>query len=648
MPTLIQPYAQQTVPQGTLQARASVMDVSSGLQDLAQGVQNVSTAFERKAQSDFQLKASKAALDADLQWDEWGKTAADNWKRGDMALPDQFIKTFDDWAKKSAENLKAPNAELQNRLDLEFHRLRAEKLRQLVNWQAKQNAALVAQDVGEMGDIAAKLAYDNPAKAEILTNRIAASLDGVQMSPAEREEATKKARNVIAYSAEIGAIDRMQNGGERWKVDDKRFSWNELTPKQRDELLTHAHAVESRIEGEARARRAEAQNNALIMADNFTKSAESGFLVSPADMESARTAAKLLSDSPVGKRLQSSIDNYSAITAFSQRPMNEQADILKSAYVDAAKGNADAAYKFSMLKKAYDNNEAMFKDNPFDLYSRLTGKPIAPVDSIDPVMLGQQMEARKEANKAVAAFFGRQTPLLSKREAASIAGAVQGADVSNQIAWIESIPPESRSLTLANIGETAPMLQVAGMADADRAKSILAGQKILDSKTFEPKGSFGKKFDQAFSGHFSDVFGLENANEINVAKQVVQAAYAYESIKANKTDGTTFDPAIMQKALKAAGDLHSFNGRKTFVPVGMDSDEFDDKAKAELSKVAKKLGLNDVEARNFSENVELVSRSNYQYQIYKAGAPVAGAPIITIDPNNDEPVLPIEYLMAVP
>ena len=156
------------------------------------------------------------------------------------------------------------------------------------------------------------------------------------------------------------------------------------------------------------------------------------------------------------------------------------------------------------------------------------------------------------------------------------------------------------------------------------AASVLARGENLINKTKQSNATDGKgkfempseeDFDTALDAYVKDAYAdREEAKFID--RQVIRAAYA--GLSAERSGGSkTLDSELMDKAVRVGvGEVTDFNGQDTFVPWGMDEDDFRLEARRKLVKAVddQKLGppamVNGLTLKPIGDGRYLVYRGN--------------------------------------
>lgn len=156
------------------------------------------------------------------------------------------------------------------------------------------------------------------------------------------------------------------------------------------------------------------------------------------------------------------------------------------------------------------------------------------------------------------------------------------------------------------------------------AASVLARGENLINKTKQSNATDGKgkfempseeDFDTALDAYVKDAYAdREEAKFID--RQVIRAAYA--GLSAERSGGSkTLDSELMDKAVRVGvGEVTDFNGQDTFVPWGMDEDDFRLEARRKLVKAVddQRLGppamVNGLTLKPIGDGRYLVYRGN--------------------------------------
>lgn len=261
------------------------------------------------------------------------------------------------------------------------------------------------------------------------------------------------------------------------------------------------------------------------------------------------------------------------------------------------------------------------------------------------------MDARLDTLKSMRERYGPQVgikPLLPQ-EAAGLGAALERSTPEEQGQILEAIygsigDLEAYKGALQQIRPDSPVTAVAGMIYAkqrsmemnpawyqrsrvvdskDAAKTILLGESLIN-KTKQGKTSDGKisfqmpsneELDTAIDTYVGEAYA--DRPEVKLMdRQNVRAAYAGRSAGINGGSGTV-DTDILDWAVKAAvGAVTKFNDQDTFVPWGMDEDDFRLEARRKLVQAVSDLKLGPPAMVN---GLTLKPIGDSQYVVYRGG-----------------------------
>lgn len=221
-------FQQQLAPQGRGPSpRANIVDVSSGLQSVAQNIQGVADAIERKKIDDDLLNLTRVQNEGAVQWATWINEAQNSWKRGDAELPQQFTELFDQWQSEIVPSFKTRQGKIE--FEQRMAAFRAGAVKSAINWQASTNERLKMLDLDMAVQNMEKAAAGNPMVAEVLAQGFISDTDKMILAPEQRQAQQAQAKNRVGWSAELALLDKAPSA---WSPDDKRWSWNQLTAEQ--------------------------------------------------------------------------------------------------------------------------------------------------------------------------------------------------------------------------------------------------------------------------------------------------------------------------------------------------------------------------------------------------------------------------------
>lgn len=161
------------------------------------------------------------------------------------------------------------------------------------------------------------------------------------------------------------------------------------------------------------------------------------------------------------------------------------------------------------------------------------------------------------------------------------------------------------------------------VTSGDIASIIAHGESRINA-TKQSKEEGGKQkfdmpsdedFDLAMDNYVGQAYaGRDQARSLD--KSVIRAAYAGLSAEYNG-GSKTLVPDLLDKAIKyAVGEVTDFNGEDTFVPWGMDADDFKLKARSQLVKAVEESKIGPVGIVN---SLTLKPLGDNQYLVYRGG-----------------------------
>lgn len=228
----LQPISQQITPQGRGPSpRANIVDVSSGLEAIASGIQKSFDAAERKAQDDDRVQAAKLQNEAAVQFSQWMRESQDSWKRGDKDLPDQFAETFDQWSGAAIGGFKTKEG--KQVFAERMNAMRTAMFESSVGWQANTNKNLKLIDLDDSIGNAQKIAAEYPAMAQVLHEQFKEDLNGTAFDAVTTEKLSREMGNRSSLAAEMSLLE---SAPDSWSADKERWSWNQLTLEQQRAL----------------------------------------------------------------------------------------------------------------------------------------------------------------------------------------------------------------------------------------------------------------------------------------------------------------------------------------------------------------------------------------------------------------------------
>lgn len=471
---------------------------------------------------------------------------------------------------------------------------------------------------------------------------------GAGYTPAQASEMRNAVGNDLTYDAlsfqieQIGVEDKMGSYAKLKQLaadvsDPQKYS--QLTDGgKRAAILRQIDARKNDLD---RLGREEKQATSMADARMFKDLSvlfESGGFTTPDAQQAMGAIAARNSNNSLGERATDLIKNYTALRNFSTKPLNTQEQMVAEQKALSIKAGdplaqATAATNADLFARALDFNKKQFERDPFGAYQQMTGAIAPPLNMESVATIAESMKARQPFVDKVSGFYGKPVGMLSISEAKTLSDTISTMPPDQQENFIKGVVGIADERTLGMIGKANPTLMVAGaawqknvMAEGGTPAStvVLNGKRLLDDKKFDGKGSFDSEFEARFQQEYSDAFRLANADDMVLTKQTLKQAYAYYASLKGQFAPDVIDDSIFSSAASVLNPITDFNGRKTFAPVGMNVDLFEDSARKSLSEIAKRNGYDKAKARNFINNSQLVQVQENVYLVYDAN----GNPII--------------------
>lgn len=257
MPTI--PFYNSQVQQGQAQfGRVREQDVSSGLQNIAQGAESLGRGLQAEQinlaqmqhQADLEddkLEIAKRNSQADIDLQTAWSDFQNNYKEGDKDLPEKFFSYYKDYTKSSLDGLKTQQGKdlLSNRLE----DLRANWGSKAVQWQANENARSQIAGLETVAENYKKAVIQNPASAQQYAAQYKADVDAMNIAPEYKREAIQRTIEGIAFTAEQAIADK--NPGASFKQG-SRWSFDALDADKQLKLMDFAAQRQRQYAAEAR------------------------------------------------------------------------------------------------------------------------------------------------------------------------------------------------------------------------------------------------------------------------------------------------------------------------------------------------------------------------------------------------------------
>lgn len=342
MPTI--PFYNQQVQQGQAQfGRVREQDVSSGLQNLAQGIEAVGQGMQAKEinlarmqhQADLEddkLEIAKRNSQADIDLQAAWSDFQNNYKEGDKDLPEKFFSYYKDYTKSSLEGLKTQQGKdlLANRLE----DMRANWGSRAIQWQAQENARSQIAGLDTVAENYKKAVIQNPAMAQQYAAQYKADVDNMQIAPEYKREAIQKTVEGIAFTAEQAIADK--NPGASFKQG-ARWSFDALDADKQLKLMDFAAQRQRQYAAEAR------QSIALSLNDVQAQ------LMDGIEPTSAPTNGQIIGAfgadkaAPIIQRLNNARQYGQDVKSFAMMPNEEIMQVVNERTPTATQGYAEAS-----------------------------------------------------------------------------------------------------------------------------------------------------------------------------------------------------------------------------------------------------------------------------------------------------------------
>lgn len=611
----IQQYDRQVSPQSRgATPQMNLVDVSSGMESIGRGIEQVGDAIERKRLDDDAVAISKIQSEAEVQWSDWMNQSQDSWKRGGKELPAQFFESFDKWQKETTPALQTKEG--KRIFDERMRQFRTVMGKSAVGWQASTNEKLKLLDLGEVRENMKKTAAANPALAEMVASRFVSDTDSMILSPEQRQEQQIRAKNEVAFAAEIGLLDK---AAEAWGPDDKRWSWGNLTFEQQERLKGIAEQQKRDREADVRNKRNAQEQADHAVAKDITDAKLQGFKVSPAASAQAAAITAAYKDKPWAVALAGANKYADEARTMAQWPIQEQQKVALAAAAavpTAAPGDVGfAADRAKFLAQRFQDNAKRIVDDPYSYYEDVYGNEIQPLNRVDP--LPAQIDARKEAAFVVRAATGVNPGVLRPQEAPQFAEMLAKASPDEALSIINQLAAgdqETAKATFDQLGKAIPAYGVAGKMQATGAKLadgrmvgsvMLTGHKALEAKAVKFKKP--SDIDSAISEEVGEMFA--NApGEYETARDAVKWLLAGKAVASGSFD---YEPTSgdINDAIQEVVNPVTYKGGKVSAPVGTDPSDFDEVVEPKIEAAIAAASMSDENKRLLTSRHRLLDSS---------------------------------------
>lgn len=253
------PFYQAGVGQQAAQfGRVREQDVSSGLQGLAQGLQDVGSGMQaqtielarKQHQADLEtdkLEIAKRNSQADLDLQSAWQEMQGSYKEGDGDLPQKFFSYYENYTKDSLQGLKTEQG--KDMLTNQLVGMRSQWGQRAIQWQAQETARSQIAGLDDVRENYKRSAIQNPGKAQEYAAQYKASVDSLNLPPEYKREANLKAVEDIAFTAEQAIADK--NPGASFKQG-ARWSFDALPAERQLKLMDYATQRQKQLQAEAR------------------------------------------------------------------------------------------------------------------------------------------------------------------------------------------------------------------------------------------------------------------------------------------------------------------------------------------------------------------------------------------------------------
>lgn len=342
MPTI--PFYNAQVQQGQAQfGRVREQDVSSGLQNIAQGTESLGRGLQAEQinlaqmqhQADLEddkLEIAKRNSQADIDLQTAWSDFQNNYKEGDKDLPEKFFSYYKDYTKSSLDGLKTQQGKdlLSNRLE----DLRANWGSKAVQWQAQENARSQLAGLDTVAENYKKAVIQNPGSAQQYAAQYKADVDAMSIAPEYKREAIQKTVEGIAFTAEQAIADK--NPGASFKQG-SRWSFDALDADKQLKLMDFAAQRQRQYAAEAR------QSIALSLGDVQAQ------LMDGIEPTSAPSNAQIIGAfgadkaQPIIQRLNNARQYGQDVKSFAMMPNDEIMQVVSERTPTATQGYAEAS-----------------------------------------------------------------------------------------------------------------------------------------------------------------------------------------------------------------------------------------------------------------------------------------------------------------
>lgn len=342
MPTI--PFYNQQVQQGQAQfGRVREQDVSSGLQNIAQGAESLGRGLQAEQinlaqmqhQADLEddkLEIAKRNSQADIDLQTAWSDFQNNYKEGDKDLPEKFFSYYKDYTKSSLDGLKTQQGKdlLSNRLE----DLRANWGSKAVQWQAQENARSQIAGLETVAENYKKAVIQNPASAQQYAAQYKADVDAMNITPEYKREAIQRTIEGIAFTAEQAIADK--NPGASFKQG-SRWSFDALDADKQLKLMDFAAQRQRQYAAEAR------QSIALSLGDVQAQ------LMDGVEPTSAPSNAQIIGAfgadkaQPIIQRLNNARQYGQDVKSFAMMPNEEIMKVVSERTPTETQGYAEAS-----------------------------------------------------------------------------------------------------------------------------------------------------------------------------------------------------------------------------------------------------------------------------------------------------------------
>lgn len=398
---------------------------------------------------------------------------------------------------------------------------------------------------------------------------------------------------------------------------------DKLDPEKRNALLSQVMIRQQSLQDRAERTADRADAKAQRVLDQIDRQIASGVPGTP-DMWTSWAGVFTDASGEMKQQFNERVLSEREVQEVLRMPADRQAAYLQAADAELMTkgGTVTRKQNLDRTRAAVESAQKQLKETPLLFNASREGGEVEPLklealaDPTSAWEVGAQLQERAATIDAMRKRYGSdvQMAVLLPQEAKALAETMKKATATQQVDMLAQLRTATMddkvfSAVMQQLSPDEPVVAYAGTLPPRMSKvaiTMLEGNRLLQGKgdnkfPLPPEKEFRDEFAR-ITGSNDKVNGMfaGNPEAANTAMQAVRAYYTGQSSAEGDHSGEV-DTERLQEAITAAlGEVANVNGKSpVLVPLGMSSDEFEDRAEQAFIQAARAAGYPEYVVNNF-------------------------------------------------